>query len=406
MPKLYTVKAGDTLSGIAWQQCEGRITWRQIAADNNITDPRHIQIGDKLVLNCDPEPPDVGSFPYIVQPGDTLDTIAREQCGGDLTPEKIAADNNIANGSRITVGQELLITCGQGGKRASIPVIDLLDEPPDDQPADQPDEMIYFVKSGDTLSSIASRVCKGLITWERIADDNHIANPNHIAVGQKLVLKFKGASGGEIVRPVKLAKGIDVSHWQGAVRWGTVRANGVEFAFVKATEGDHFTDSRFADNWQGMKDAGIIRGAYHYFRGDKDVNGQVERFLDTVDLTALDIAPVLDVEGQGNEAVSNETMVSGVRTWLEAVAQRTGRTPLIYTAMGYWNAHLTNQFGDYPLWVAHWGIESPALPKGWDDWTFWQYSDSGNLRGISSNVVDFNKFRGSRQDLEDWIAGR
>jgi len=60
-------------------------------------------------------------------------------------------------------------------------------------------------------------------------------------------------------------KGIDVSHFQGEIDWSTVKAAGIDFAFIKATDGVAEIDPRFVENWQGAGQANIARGAYHFF---------------------------------------------------------------------------------------------------------------------------------------------
>lgn len=47
-------------------------------------------------------------------------------------------------------------------------------------------QVVYVVKAGDTLSGIAK---KYNTTYQKIASDNNIANPNIIQVGQKLIIK-------------------------------------------------------------------------------------------------------------------------------------------------------------------------------------------------------------------------
>ncbi|WP_414707009.1 GH25 family lysozyme, partial [Rhizobium sp. UBA1881] len=61
-------------------------------------------------------------------------------------------------------------------------------------------------------------------------------------------------------------QGIDISHHQGAIDWSALAAQpNVRFAIMKATEGGDHRDTRFAENWQAAKNAGIVRGAYHFF---------------------------------------------------------------------------------------------------------------------------------------------
>ena len=154
-----------------------------------------------------------------------------------------------------------------------------------------------------------------------------------------------------------LLPGIDVSHWQGAIDWPRVADDGVAFAFIKATEGGDYVDPRFAANWAGAAQAGVMRGAYHFYRPQPDAAAQAEHFLRTVQLRAGDLPPVLDVEVTDGRSAS--AIAAGVRTWLETVERATGRRPIVYTRAGFWN-QVGGGFGAYPLWVAHYGVAAPA----------------------------------------------
>jgi lysozyme len=189
--------------------------------------------------------------------------------------------------------------------------------------------------------------------------------------------------------------GIDVSHYQQVVDWAKVKAAGIAFAFAKATDGLN-SDPTFARNWAGIGNAGLLRGAYHFFRPLKDAAAQAKHFMDVVSLAVGDLPPVLDVETA--DGASNDAMQSGVKTWLDTVAAQTGVTPMIYAAPGFWNQHLNDQFGSHPLWIAEYGVPSPKLPHGWTNWNFWQYSQSGQVDGVSGNV-DLDYFQGSMDDL-------
>jgi lysozyme len=192
--------------------------------------------------------------------------------------------------------------------------------------------------------------------------------------------------------------GIDVSHYQGQVNWEAVKAAGCAFAFAKATEGTNITDPYFAANWAGMQAAGLARGAYHFFRPGEDAAQQAQHFLATVQLKPTDLPPVIDVEVSDN--VSGGAIVEGVQAWLDAVEQGAGVTPIIYTAAYFWNQYLNSGFGRYPLWIAHYtAAAAPApLPEGWADWTFWQYSQSLAIAGVSG-AADHDYFNGTLGDL-------
>lgn len=185
--------------------------------------------------------------------------------------------------------------------------------------------------------------------------------------------------------------GIDVSKWQGSVNWPEVKQAGIAFAFARATYGFSEVDSSFKDNWQGMKDAGITRGAYHFFLAADDPARQADFFINTVgSLDPDDLPPVIDVE---SDSGVSSTLVADVQTWLNTVAQGLGRTPIIYTAPSYWNANMNSAFGKYPLWVAEYGVAEPRTVNGWTDWTFWQYSSTGKVAGVG-NTVDLDYYNG------------
>ncbi|HEX8147368.1 MAG TPA: GH25 family lysozyme [Pyrinomonadaceae bacterium] len=199
--------------------------------------------------------------------------------------------------------------------------------------------------------------------------------------------------------PPSRLTGIDVSHFQGHVDWQAVRAAGCVFAFAKATEGTGVTDPFFAANWAGMKAAGLLRGAYHFFRAAEPAAEQAAHFLSTVRFEPGDLPPVLDIEL--NDGVTGEPLVGGVQTWLDAVEPAAGATPVVYTNTPFWDAHFNEQFGSYPLWVAHY-TSAPApspLPVGWSDWTLWQYSQSLHVNGVNG-AADHDYFNGTLQALQ------
>lgn len=190
--------------------------------------------------------------------------------------------------------------------------------------------------------------------------------------------------------------GIDVSHWQGAIDWRAVRGGGVDFAFIKATEGATYADPEFARNWAGAGDAGVMRGAYHYFRPNVDAAKQAENFLRVARIGPNDLPAVLDVET--SDGVAGDALLRAVRVWLDAVERATGKRPIVYTYPDFWNRYAAGSPGDYPLWIAAYSRAQPQLPIGWSSWTFWQYTSTGRVPGIDGDV-DQNRFNGGSSQL-------
>lgn len=201
-----------------------------------------------------------------------------------------------------------------------------------------------------------------------------------------------------------LIHGIDVSKYQDMIAWeevGTMRVKNIKlgFAFIKATEGIGNTDPQFKRNWRKAKEAGIIRGAYHFFIASKDGKMQAENFINAVGLENGDLPPVLDVEQTNGSA--NTDLQREIRRWLETVEGYYHVKPIIYTNVDFYNQRLGHDFDKYPLWIAHYyQQQQPRIDR---DWSFWQHSDEGRVNGILSKV-DFNVFSGDSLDFKNILV--
>jgi GH25 family lysozyme M1 (1,4-beta-N-acetylmuramidase)/LysM repeat protein len=204
--------------------------------------------------------------------------------------------------------------------------------------------------------------------------------------------------------------GIDVSYWDAGIDWPKVRATGQRFVFVKATESTSHKDPTFDDNWFGAKSAGLLRGAYHFFRANTDPKKQADNFIDYVKSFNDDgeLPPVLDLETHDGQR--REKIIDAAKTWLDRVEAAFEKKPIIYSGKYFLQDYFSVANGgppmwakDYPLWLAQYpnvyvpGMQ-PALPRGWFKWTFWQYSEKGRVNGINADV-DLNVFNGTLEEL-------
>ncbi|HEY5240897.1 MAG TPA: GH25 family lysozyme, partial [Polyangiaceae bacterium] len=167
-------------------------------------------------------------------------------------------------------------------------------------------------------------------------------------------------------------KGVDVSTFQGAVDWTSVKAAGIDFAFARISDGTANPDDQFTANWKGMKAAGIVRGAYQYWEAGVDPTAQADLVASSLKaaggLEAGDLPVVMDIETA--DGASAATIEANMKTWLAAVRASTGLTPLIYTSEGTYPITATT-FDTYPLWVANYVTSStacPVMPVGWTQW--------------------------------------
>ncbi|HMF73804.1 MAG TPA: GH25 family lysozyme [Flavitalea sp.] len=197
--------------------------------------------------------------------------------------------------------------------------------------------------------------------------------------------------------------GIDVSKYQQVIDWESVRGMNVNnicigFGFIKATEGIGNRDPRFRQNWRLAKDAGMTRGAYHFFLSTKSGKLQAENFISSVELTKGDLPPVLDVEQA--YGVPGIKIRERVKEWLVVIENYYGIRPIIYTNIDFYNQYLKDEFDEYPLWVAHYlQKERPRIHR---PWIFWQHSEQGRVNGIL-HKVDFNVFNGDSADFKELL---
>jgi lysozyme len=197
--------------------------------------------------------------------------------------------------------------------------------------------------------------------------------------------------------------GIDISHHQNSIDWKEVKAmkdQNVQlgFSFIKATEGISSIDYMFRKNWYMIKEAGLKRGAYHFFISSKSGKAQAANFIETVQLKAGDMPPVLDIE-QANGATA-EQIIYGAKEWLQTIEEYYKVKPIIYTYVDFYEKYLSKGFEDYPLWIAHYlQQDKPRIQR---KWLFWQHNEKGRVNGIDA-FVDFDVFSGDNNDLEQLL---
>lgn len=193
-------------------------------------------------------------------------------------------------------------------------------------------------------------------------------------------------------------KGIDVSYYQGNIDWQAAKNDGVEYAFIRVSDGTGFTDPKFDRNWAEAKRVGVRRGVYQFFRSNQDPIAQANLLLSKMGpLQPGDLPPVIDVESMDGQSAS--TVRTKVGRWLDHVEAELGVRPIIYTGPYFWRDNVGGpDMDDHPLWVAHYGTSCPLVPPTWTRWAFHQHTSSGRVSGISGNV-DMNKFNGTRAQL-------
>ena len=218
--------------------------------------------------------------------------------------------------------------------------------------------------------------------------------------------------------------GIDVSHYQGTIRWDElafhidksrkmhsssdkrtklrgplrallargVRTVEVDFVVCKCTEGSAWVDPFYSVNKDGARQRGVMFGAYHFFSPSSSARRQAEHFIRHANLHKGDIVPILDVEEFKRSFPSTDSVL----VWLKYMERYYGAKPLIYTGQNAFNTYFANdkRFSDYGFWLARYGGLEPDHHH-----VFWQAMENGRVGGIQK-MVDVNVFRGTKTDLK------
>ena len=199
--------------------------------------------------------------------------------------------------------------------------------------------------------------------------------------------------------------GIDVSKFQGDIDWNAVANSGVEFAWIKASEGGDRLDNRFQANWAGAKAAGVAHGAYHFVYWCRPPLEEMANFEQIAPVEQDALPPVLDVEATPtsptcHKHLTEESAVADMKVMLDEMERHYGKRPIIYTTVDFYEAILSGgALMDYPIWVRS-TKHHPAVKYGSRAWAFWQYQSDGQTPGINGNV-DRDVFYGTK---EQWDA--
>jgi lysozyme len=196
--------------------------------------------------------------------------------------------------------------------------------------------------------------------------------------------------------------GMDVSRYQWDIDWHQIKTpitplhGDILFSYVKATEGVGYIDPFAEKNAQGVKMAGLKLGYYHFATLNNSTNpaadakSEAEAFLAAFKkLPEADLPPVLDIEANPSK-LTPQQVLTYINSFFDTLKAGGVTNYIIYSYAYFLTANLPDNhgLGTVPLWIANYGkVQSPALPKGWNDYLIWQYSSSGSFKGTNGKPV-------------------
>ncbi|WP_415919796.1 GH25 family lysozyme [Tateyamaria sp. SN6-1] len=225
-----------------------------------------------------------------------------------------------------------------------------------------------------------------------------------MVIGDRAPVQFAGR------QPTSFpVRGMDAARFQTFVDWPRAKAVGIEFVFLKATEGGDLLDPKFKDHWRGADRAGIARGAYHFYYFCTAPEVQAAWFIRNVPRTRGSLPPVLDMEWNPFSPTCQRrpdaaTIRAEMLAWLTQVEAHFGQRPLIYTTPGFYKDAELNRLQGYEFWLRT-TAKTPAQAYPGQPWRFWQYTATGTLPGTPGDI-DINAFNGSATAWENWKADR
>lgn len=173
---------------------------------------------------------------------------------------------------------------------------------------------------------------------------------------------------------------------------------GIVGVIHKLTEGSSYTDDKVQARRALARDAGMAWGTYHFIRGGDPI-AQADFYLaQGQKLGVHDNDTLLCLDWEVDEVTADDALA-----FLQRLLTRTGRAPVLYSG------HTCKEdpdprLGDYRLWLAQYG-SSCSLPDFAEEYWLWQYTDSGNVPGVTP-PTDLNAYQGSVQQLlAEWAGG-
>ena len=182
-----------------------------------------------------------------------------------------------------------------------------------------------------------------------------------------------------------LARGIDVSRWQGEINWSQVAADDVSFVML-GTRSKGVVDPYFHRNIQQASAAGVKVGVYIYSLAVtvEMAEAEADFVLDLIHDYHVSYPVAFDMEDSTQGNLSKEELAAIANAFCKKISD-SGYYPIVYANENWLKNKLDMSLMDYPVWVARYS----ARPS-YQNPVMWQATSTGSVKGINGNVdIDF-----------------
>lgn len=241
-----------------------------------------------------------------------------------------------------------------------------------------PDSIVLYDKGKYVFKDIVDTIRHNNLSAENIRADEETGEVTYV-------------NGEEVISH----KGIDVSKFQGEIDWESVKEDGVEYAFLRLgirgyTSGEIVIDESFEENIEGALNADIHVGVYFFSQAvtEQEILEEADFVIKNLEPYTIDYPVVIDIEEINSDNARTKDLTAEERTKLViAFCERireAGYTPMIYGNLKTFMLMLDiTQLEDYEKWYAYYSAEEFYYPY---DFSIWQYTESGSIAGIDTDV--------------------
>ena len=209
-------------------------------------------------------------------------------------------------------------------------------------------------------------------------------------------------TGIQIDKDIYPVTGIDVSAHTGKIDFAKIRAQHIDFVYIKATEGSYFSDDNFEVNYKNAKSNNIPVGIYHFFSYNVGGREQANHFYANIIGKSPELPLVIDVEDWGNSVlISSRKVKTELKAFIDFMKGKVSNKLIFYTNEHGFDKYLKEDFDDYDIWICSFK-KQPAIDR---KWLFWQYSHNGKLDG-AQGWVDLNTFNGREDEWKSFLKDK
>jgi len=207
----------------------------------------------------------------------------------------------------------------------------------------------------------------------------------------------------EPVAGVASAQGLDVSNFQGNYNWAAAKAAvpNLAFGIFRLTEGlpasgDNSPDPEAVWNHAQIRDAGLVRGAYHFLHPSLSGQAQAEYFVSQHEKLGFDADDMLWLDNETTDSLGPTAVSECARNFMAELKVLRPNSPMgVYTFIDFATQGYNAGLEPFALWLAFPNASAPVAPPPWANWLLWQWG--------ARNGTDADAFNGTVGSFDRWV---